>query len=517
MATTQDDVERTASTRSSTKAESLQDKDVEKQPDTTADTSNPIITDNANADIDPNIVTWDGPNDPANPMNWTTSKKVAAIGIVSFITLLSPLASTMISPATAQVMATFHSSNETLGAFITSVYLLGYAFGPLVIAPLSELYGRSIIYNVCNVLFVIFTVACAVANNMGALIVFRLFAGIAASSPITLGAGTIADMVPVERRGLAMASWIMGPLIGPTVGPLAGGYLADAKGWRWIFWLIAIVGGAACILTAAFMRESYAYQILKHKTERLQKETGNMDLRSALDTGKSPKDLFRISIVRPIRMLLFSPVVFIISLFLGIIYGYMYLLFTTFPRIFEGQYGFSERSIGLTYLGVGVGAMIGLGTMGAISDRIVTGLTKRHGGKPKPEYRLPAMLLGAIVVPAGLFLYGWTAEKKVHYIAPIIGSAFLGAGVMLTFMSGQTYLVDAYTVYAASVTAAATVFRSLLGALLPLAGDSMYNALGVGWGSSLLGFIGFAFVPVVFLFYIYGEGIRNGRFSQVQF
>lgn len=126
----------------------------------------------------------------------------------------------MISPATAEVMQTFNSTNETLGAFVTTVYLLGYVFGPLVLAPLSEMYGRTIIYNVCNILFVIFTVACAVADSEASLIVFRVFAGISASSPITLGAGSIADMVPMQRRGLAMALWMMGPIIGPTVGPL---------------------------------------------------------------------------------------------------------------------------------------------------------------------------------------------------------------------------------------------------------------------------------------------------------
>lgn len=144
-------------------------------------------------------------------------------------------------------MDTFHSTNETLGAFITSVYLLGYAFGPLVIAPLSEIYGRAILYNICNTIFLIFSIACAVSNNLAALIVFRLFAGIGASCPMTLGAGTISDMVPLHKRGMAMACWIMGPLIGPTFGPLAGAYLAEAKGWRWIFWLITIFVSSLCI------------------------------------------------------------------------------------------------------------------------------------------------------------------------------------------------------------------------------------------------------------------------------
>ena len=118
-------------------------------------------------------------------------------------------------------MKTFNSTNETLGAFVTSVYLLGYSFGPLVIAPLSEIYGRAICYNICNFVFFIFSVACALAPNLGGLIVFRLLQGIAASCPITLGAGTIADMVPLEKRGAAMASWIMGPVLGPTIGPLS--------------------------------------------------------------------------------------------------------------------------------------------------------------------------------------------------------------------------------------------------------------------------------------------------------
>jgi MFS family permease len=118
-------------------------------------------------------------------------------------------------------MRHFGSTNETLGAFVTSIYILGYAFGPLVIAPLSEMYGRSLLYNINNLLFLIFTIACAVANSLGALIAFRFLVGIAASAPITLGAGTIADIIPVERRGAAMALWIMGPIFGPTIGPLS--------------------------------------------------------------------------------------------------------------------------------------------------------------------------------------------------------------------------------------------------------------------------------------------------------
>lgn len=126
----------------------------------------------------------------------------------------------MFAPGVPTVMQEFHSSNESLAAFIVSVYLLGYCFGPLAIAPLSEMYGRQPLYTACNVLYTIFNVACAVAPEMGSLIVFRFFAGVAGSCPLTLGAGSLADMIPQNKRGAVMAIWAMGPLLGPVIGPV---------------------------------------------------------------------------------------------------------------------------------------------------------------------------------------------------------------------------------------------------------------------------------------------------------
>lgn len=185
------------------------------------------------------------------------------------------------------------------------------------------------------------------------------------------------------------------------------------------------------------MHESYAGVILERKARRLQKEIGNPHLRSALSTGKNPKEEFRTAIVRPLKMLFLSPIVFLMSLYVATVYGYLYLMFTTFPRVFQNQYGFSDSNVGLTYLGVGIGSFFGLALCGAVSDRLVATLTKRNGGSPKPEYRLPAMLLGALIVPIGLFLYGWTADKKVQWMVPIIGTGFVGAGLFAVFVSRQ--------------------------------------------------------------------------------
>lgn len=146
----------------------------------------------------------------------------------------------MFAPGVAEVMKEFKSTNSELASFVVSVYLLGFSFGPLLIAPLSELYGRAPLYHICNILFIVFNVACAVANSLESLIVFRFLAGTAGSSPLTIGAGTLADMIAQEKRGAAMAAWAMGPLLGPVIGPVAGGYLTEGLNWRWTFWIISI-------------------------------------------------------------------------------------------------------------------------------------------------------------------------------------------------------------------------------------------------------------------------------------
>jgi multidrug resistance protein len=149
----------------------------------------------------------------------------------------------MFAPGFSQVMKEFRSTNTSLASFVISIYILGYAIGPLIMAPLSEIYGRLPVYHVSNALFVIFTVACAVSSNLGMLMAFRFLDGCVGSTPLVLGGGSISDLIRQEKRGGIMAIWVMGPLMGPVIGPISGGYLAQSLGWRWVFWVIAIAVG----------------------------------------------------------------------------------------------------------------------------------------------------------------------------------------------------------------------------------------------------------------------------------
>ncbi|EUC38620.1 hypothetical protein COCCADRAFT_82483 [Bipolaris zeicola 26-R-13] len=467
---------------------------------------------------DPNIVDWDGPDDPNNPQNWTAKKKWTIVATLGLVTLITPVGSSFFAPGVPQVMRAFHETSRVMAAFVVSVYILGFAIGPLVIAPMSEVYGRMPLYNICGVLFVIFTVACAVSDSMGMLIAFRFLAGCAGAAPVTLGGGTIADMFPVQERAGAMTIWAIGPLLGPVVGPIAGGFLVENLVWRWVYWILAIFGGAFGLLFLVLGRETYAPVLLARKTKSLIKSTGNTDLRSKLAQDLPPREILIRAIVRPIKMLLFSPIVLLMCLYISFNYGILYLFFTTITFVFEGQYEFSSGSVGLAYLGIGAGMVMGLMLLGTRSDSYIK-YKQETKGKAKPEHRLPLVLTlpGAIGLPIGIFIYGWTAKNKVHWIVPIMAMAPVGLGSLTALMSIQTYLVDAFTQHAASVVAANTVLRSMFGAFLPLAGLPMYDSLGLGWGNSLLGFIGVAFIPVPILFRYYGERLRTNPRFQVQF
>ncbi|XXH02925.1 hypothetical protein Hte_009315 [Hypoxylon texense] len=496
--------------RNSTASRSKADHDIEKgQLPTEAALSSSNDDEIDDSDSNPNIVWWDGPDDPENPYNWPTWRKVLNCGLISAMTFIAPLASSIFAPGVPQVVAEFHSTSLEIAAFVVSVYVLGFAAGPMLFAPLSEIYGRVILYNLCNVGFVAFSVACALAPTLNALIVFRFFAGVFGSVPITNGGGTIADMIAQEKRGGAMAVFSIGPLLGPIIGPVAGGFLSDAEGWRWSFWLLAIIGGFLFLVMLFSLKESYAPVILARKTAKLRKETGNNLLRSKLDAGLTPGDYFKRGIVRPFRMLFLSPIVAITSLYMAVTYGYLYLMFTTITEVFQEYYGFSTSTVGLAFLGLGVGSMIGILLFSATSDKYIQRKAAENKSGMKPEYRLPLLPLGALLIPAGLFIYGWTADFHVHWIVPIIGTAIVGIGNIIIFMIIQMYLVDTFTVYAASAIACNTVVRSLAGAVLPLAGLPMYSKLGIGWGNSLLGFIAVALFPVSLVIIKYGEYLRN--------
>lgn len=400
---------------------------------------NPNVPDQKNAGVPQTetteIVTWDGPDDPAKPVNWPTWRRWTIISLVTAAVFCAGISSSMFAPSVPQLMEEFGSSNQVLGTLVVSIYVLGLAFGPVFFAPLSELYGRLPIQHIGNVGFLLFTIACGLATDLNMLIGFRLVQGVFATVPVTNGGGVIADTVKQEERGFVLSMFIFGLLSGPVVGPVIGGFLT-LKGWRWSFWLSAIMIALPLLLCIPFYRETYPPILLARKASKLRKETGNTMYRSEYDRGESGVEHFKRGIGRAVKMLIFSPVVLALSIYTGLVYSYFYLLVTTLTPVFQDVYHFKTTIVGLAYLGLGVGYLLGQFVFAKLSDRIVKHRAKKYpDGQLKPEDRLVLATYGGLSVPIAFFWYGWAVEAKVHWIVPIIGPAFMGLGNSMIFVS----------------------------------------------------------------------------------
>ncbi|KAK0192500.1 multidrug resistance protein 4 [Armillaria mellea] len=446
--------------------------------------------------------------DPRNPRNWAVGRKWLMVSIVSLYTFVSPLASSMMAPGLPLLAARYHITNETVIALTLSIFLLAFALGPLILGPLSEMYGRTWVVHIGNILSLGFNMGCAYAPNTGALIGFRLLSGLSGSAPIACGGGTVGDLFSERDRASAMALYSLGPLVGPAIGPVAGGFIAESIGTKYVFVIIS----GLCLLSGIFavplLEETYAPVI----RERIAKRSGDLEKAARFHNpiGEMSKlGYLWINISRPVILLSRSFICFILSLYMAFMYGIYYLMFTTFPTVFNEIYGFNTGVGGLVYLGIGIG-FVAASVFGAkTTDQIYHYLAKRdNNGVGKPEMRIPALFFGSLFVPVGLFWYGWSAQAKVHWIMPIIGSGIFGFGTMTTFIPIQLYLVDTFK-YAASALAAASVFRSLLGFAFPLFGDQMFSALGLGGGNSLLASLAILLgIPFPIWIYYKGEAVR---------
>ncbi|PYH43371.1 MFS transporter [Aspergillus saccharolyticus JOP 1030-1] len=464
-------------------------------------------------DLSKGIVGWESQDDPSNPRNFPARRKWFLLVLISMITLISPFASSVFASAAVLAREELGNTSSILETFTVTGYLFGYMAGPLLFSPLSELFGRTIILNIGTTCFVLFQVGCALAPSIRALIGFRLLTGIGGSACLATGGGVVSDLFVAEERGLAMSIYQAGPLLGPVLGPICGGFIAERAGWRWVFWVLVIGGGTLTSLVMVFNRETNPTVLIRRKTAHLQKALGKADLRSCFDTQG---DKLQLPLTRrlsmPLQLLFRSPIVSMIAIYIAIVYGCMYLLFTTVTEVFQSTYHWRLDISGLSNLGIGAGFIAGQLAFGLLSDRMIARQKRRNNGEYEPEMRLSLSIYFAICLPASFFWYGWSVEAKTHWIVPIVGLFPFGFGMVGIFGTLQTYIIDSYPRYAASGTAAVTVTRSLLGALLPLAGSPMYAALGYGWGNSLLGFITLALLPLPIVFGRVGKGLRQ-RFA----
>lgn len=448
------------------------------------------------------------PSDPRLAVNWPTHVKILHVALLAFTTLTASWGSSVFSAAATIFAAKYHIG-LTVALLGMSLYVCGFASGPILWAPISELVGRKIPLIVGMFMFSIFSIAVAVAKDVQTVMICRFFSGFCASSPLSVVAAAFADMFDNKTRGPAVCIFACITFAGPLIGPIAGGFLAKSYlGWRWTEYITSFMGffSTLCLL---FMKECYSRTITEQEAARLRVEYNNNFIRAKSEEEYIDfKALAKRYLAVPFVLLFCEPIVFLLTLYMSFVYGILYLLLEAYPIIFAEKRHFSLGVDALPYIGLLVGVILGAALI-AYFQGYYNRKLDANGGKPVPKARLPPMMIGSVLFPAGIFWLAWSGYyTHVHWIVPTLSGLLTGCGILTIFMQSLIYLIDAYLFRAASVIAANTIMRSLVAAGFPLFAVQMFHNMGIGWAGSLLGFIATALIPIPTLFFIFGKRIR---------
>ncbi|KNG50887.1 mfs multidrug resistance [Stemphylium lycopersici] len=387
-----------------------------------------------------------------NPEHYARRTKWFLTFIIAFCAMAGPMGSAIVMPVLQEISTAFQAT-ETVTNMSVAVYMLSMAIFPLWWSSFSERLGRRTIYITSFILFVLFGILSAISTSIAMLIVFRVLSGGAAASVQAVGAGTIADIWETRERGRAMGIFYLGPLCGPLFAPIIGGALGASLGWRSTQWFLVIYGGATVIFIIFALPETL------HRSENpsagaispVPAPNNNTDKEAVTALGRSTTHastvqrtksilvhLRRIFLdpLRIIAWLRFPPVLLTVY-YASITFGCLYILNISLQKTFAAPpYRFSTFIIGLLYIPNSAGYLLASLFGGRWIDHIMHREARKAGryddrGKLifRPLDRMKENAwIAAVLWPAALIAYGWTAEKGIHWIVPMISNFFFGIG-----------------------------------------------------------------------------------------
>lgn len=320
---------------------------------------------------------------------------------------------------------------------------------PLWWSAFSEVLGRRTIYLVSFALFTTWNIIAAVSTSMAMLIVMRVLGGGASSSVLAIGAGTLADIWEPKERGKAMGIFILGPMLGPLLAPIIGGALTQAWGWQSTQWFQTIYGGLVLMILLFCLPETLVRRGSDVAVGEKEVTSNSNSNRAALQRIKAITLFLKKSLIDPLLILSYLrfPVVFVTVWLSSVTFGSLYMLNIAVQRTFQNPpYNFSEIVTGLTYIPGSLGYMVAGILGGRWADAIMHREARAAGrydesGKLmlKPEDRMREnAIIAAAIYPAALLWFGWSAEKGVFWIVPLIANFFFGFGTMIIFGTANT-------------------------------------------------------------------------------
>merc|ERR1712000_459028 len=367
------------------------------------------------------VVEFDGPQDPLHAQNWPLRKKVLTAAMLGYTTMTSAFTSSVFSAATMTVSQIYGVGTE-VGLLGTTFYVLGFAFGPTLWAPLSELRGRRLPLVLSMFGFTVFSAGCATGKDIQTILICRFFSGFFGACPLAVVAAVFSDMFDNKTRGIAVTLFSMAVFTGPLLAPFIGGFIVESHlGWRWTEYLASIMGWAAFILDFFFLEETYPPVILIQKASELRRRTKNWGIHAKQEEIEVDfKELVQKNFSRPMRLLFGEPIVLFLSIYMSFIYGLLYLFLTAYPLVFQGVHGFNPGVGGLPFFGMITGELLA-GLTIALRQPGYNKKLAANGGMPIPEWRLPEVIAGGIAFSGGLFWFGWSGYKAdVHWIVPTL-------------------------------------------------------------------------------------------------
>merc|ERR1712000_159331 len=429
------------------------------------------------------VVEFDGPQDPLHAQNWPLRKKALTAAMLGYTTMTSAFTSSVFSAATMTVSQIYGVGTE-VGLLGTTFYVLGFAFGPTLWAPLSELRGRRLPLVLSMFGFTVFSAGCATGKDIQTILICRFFSGFFGACPLAVVAAVFSDMFDNRTRGIAVTLFSMAVFTGPLLAPFIGGFIVESHlGWRWTEYLATIMGGTALILDFIFLEETYPPVILIEKAAELRRRTKNWGIHAKQEEIEVDwEELIQKNLGRPMRMLFTEPIVLLLSIYMSFVYGLLYLFLTFYEIVFQEVHGMNKGVGGLPYFGMIIGEMAA-GIFMIASQPSYNRKLAANNNVPKPEWRMPPAILGGALFSVGIFWFAWAGYRPdIHWMAPTSSGLFTGFGIMVIFLQCMNYLIDAYLVFAASAIAANTFLRSLCGAGFPLFATYMIKGMyPVGW------------------------------------
>ncbi|EXJ74339.1 uncharacterized protein A1O5_02635 [Cladophialophora psammophila CBS 110553] len=462
------------------------------------------------------IIDFDANGDPENPRDWPNVYKWGIVALLAFMAFTVTFTCISVVPVANRIVHDLDgTTSKSASVLLVTIWEFGEAFGPLVLAPLSESFGRYPVFNVANVLFISATVLAALCQSTPLFIVARALTGVAVASNV-LNPAIVGDMFVSEQRGSAMSFIMLAPLLGGAIGPAIAGAIAETLGWRQVLWVGVTLASACEVAFLTCFRETYKVAILNRRVARLRKETGNLALRTVVDVdgaeaNEKGSKKFWDSILRPFVVFFDSGVLQAMSLFGSLVFTYFYVMSTTLPDILEGIYGLSPALTGSMFISFSIGSVISVVVCNLFLDRIYIRLRDAQKGslEGQPEYRLPLAIVGGFMLPFMVALYGWAAELRLPLPILILILVFLGAALTLGVIPLMAYVVDAFKLYSASAMTALIVTRCLMGTFLPLGVEPLVKAMGHGWGFTILCALSLGTAPIPVLIYRYGRKWRD--------